>query len=47
MGYRLAPVDFFEKQHTGWGAWLVQSTEHVTLGLGVVSLSPMMGMLIT
>ena len=26
-----------------WGAWLAQSKEHVTLDLGVLSLSPMLG----
>ena len=27
-----------------WGDWLVQSVEHVTLDLGVVSLSPTSGL---
>ena len=29
------------------GTWLAQSVEHVTLGLGVVSLSPILGVEIT
>ena len=30
-----------------WGAWLAQSEEHVSLDLGVVSSSPMLGVEIT
>ena len=31
----------------GWGTWLAQSIEHVTLDLGVVSSSPTLGIEIT
>ena len=27
-----------------WGAWLTQLVEHLTIDLGVVSASPMLGM---
>lgn len=30
-----------------WGGWLAQSGEHATLGLGVLSSSPMLGVAIT
>ena len=31
----------------GWAAWLAQLVEHVTLDLGVVSSSPMLGVEVT
>lgn len=31
------------KKHKNWGAWLAESVEHVTLDLGVLSASPMLG----
>ena len=30
-----------------WGTWLAQSVEHATLDLGILSLSPMLGVEIT
>ena len=30
-----------------WGTWLAQLVEHMTLDLGVVSLSPMLGVELT
>ena len=35
------------KKRRNCGAWLAQSVDHVTLNLGVVSLSPMLGVEIT
>ena len=35
------------KESLYWGAWLAQSVGHATLGLGVVSSSPALGVEIT
>ena len=43
----MRPEDELLKEHMLWNAWLVQSEEHLTLDLMVVSLSPMLGVEIT
>ena len=39
--YKGSGVRHFKRSR--WGAWLAQLVEHVTLDLGVVSSSPMLG----